>query len=121
VEAGVMSAQPRWEGVDNETADLLSLVADGPMSGHADHEWDHFVFALRDAAIWGQPRGRINPNRLRRLVRNEVAPRRIGAFTNRALSQGLIEPTGEWEISDDHEGRNAGRPSRVYRWIGGQP
>jgi hypothetical protein len=113
-----MTTQPRWE--DSGQGDLLSLVADGPMSGHASHEWDHFVFALRSAAIWGQPRGRISPNRMRTFVRGEVAPRRIGAFTSRAVARGLIEATGEWEVSDDREGRNAGRPARVYRWIGGE-
>lgn len=110
-----MSA-PRWEAVDDSTADLLSLVATGPMSGHADHEWDHFVWALREADY--QDVGMIRPNTLRKLVRQRVAPRRIGAYTNRAVARGLIEATGEWEISDDHEGRNAGRPCRVYRWLG---
>lgn len=112
--------QPEWSPVEDETADLLSLVADGPMSGSADHEWDYFVEALYDAAKWGPTLGLINPNILRRDVRNHVSPRRIGSFTNRALSRGLVEYTGEWEISDDTEGRNGGKPCRVMRWIGGE-
>lgn len=111
-----MSASPEWSPLDDETADLLSLVADGPMSGHADHEWDTFVWALSRVA---DQDGRINPNYLRGILRDDVAPRRIGAFTNRALSRGLVEYTGEWEISDDTTGRNAGKPCRVMRWIGG--
>jgi hypothetical protein len=100
-----------WAPIEDETADLLSLVAD---EGHpsVDLEWDEFVTALRFAA---DATGVVSPNRLRPLIRGVVAPRRIGAFTNRALKQGLIAYTGEWEISDDREGRNAGRPCRVMR------
>jgi hypothetical protein len=50
-------------------------------------------------------------------LRNVIAPKRIGAFTNRAKAEGLIVDTGEWQVSDDHEGRNAGRPARVYRLV----
>lgn len=115
-----MTAQPHWSPADDETADLLSLVADGPMSGHADHEWERFVGALRYAAKQGRHETIISPNRLRPLLRDDVAPRRIGAFTNRALHQGLVAYTGEWEISDDTRGRNSGKPCRVMRWIGGE-
>lgn len=103
---------PQWSQVDDETADLLTLVRD---EGHvsADHEWDTFVAALETVAIG--PGGVIYPNEIRPLIRGKVAPRRIGAFTHRAISQGLVEYTGEWQISDDREGRNAGRPARVMR------
>lgn len=112
-----MSA-PHWSPVDDETADLLALVATGPLAPPtADAEWDHFVGALRLAAMRND--GLIRPNDLRPYVRSRVAPQRIGAFTNRALAQGLIVATGDWETSDDTEGRNSGKPARVYRWIGG--
>jgi hypothetical protein len=106
---------PAWSPVDDSTADLLTLVAD---AGHvsADAEWSLFVEALRVVAIG--PGGRIGPNELRPLIRGKVAPRRIGAFTNRALSLGLVAYTGEWEVSDDTEGRNRGKPARVMRWTG---
>lgn len=105
-----INQRPSWSAVDDETADLLTLVRDG---GHvsADHEWLAFLAAL-DAAV---DNGLIRPNDLRPRLRGKVAPRRIGAFTNRALKQGLIEYTGQWEVSDDREGRNAGRPARVMR------
>lgn len=105
-----MSTEPTWESVDNYTADLLDLVRD---EGHpsADYEWEEFTRCLHAAA---DTDGRVDPNRLRELVRGVVAPRRVGAFTNRALKAGLIEPVG-WVISTDTEGRNAGRPCRVYR------
>jgi hypothetical protein len=109
-----VSAQPQWAPVDDETADLLALVAD---EGHvsADFEWARFLVALRNAAL--ADGGLIRPNRLRPLVRGTIAPRRIGAFTNRAKAEGRIVATGEWEISDDTEGRNSGKPARVYRWV----
>lgn len=114
-----MSAQPQWSPVDDETADLLSLVARGNVSTDtADREWDWFRAALELVACM-HPDDVISPNRLRPEVRDRVAPQRIGAFTNRALAQNLIQATGEWEVSDDREGRNGGKPARVYRWIGG--
>jgi hypothetical protein len=104
-----------WEPVDDDTASLLTLVADEHHVS-ADHEWSLFVEALRTVAIG--PGGRIGPNELRPLLRGKVAPRRIGAFTHRALSQGLVEYTGAYEISDDTHGRNGGKPARVMRWVG---
>lgn len=114
-----MTTAPRWEPVDSPTADLLSLVAD---TNHvsADHEWNEFVRALELVATSnGVERCVISPNRLRPYLRGLVAPRRIGAFTHRALSQGLIAYTGEYEVSDDTAGRNGGKPCRVMRWLGG--
>jgi hypothetical protein len=103
----------QWAPIEDDTADLLSLVAD---EGHpsTDYEWDEFVTALRFAA---DTEGVVSPNRLRPLIRGVVAPKRVGAFTNRALKQGLIAYTGDWEVSDDREGRNAGRPCRVMRLL----
>ncbi|MCW2496370.1 hypothetical protein [Jatrophihabitans sp.] len=113
-----MSA-PEWDSTDAYTSDLLELVATGITTepDTAEHEWDHFVFALHTVALMNG--GTISPNGLRPQVRGEVAPRRIGAFTNRALKQGLVVYTGEWEVSDDLAGRNAGKPARVMAWVGG--
>lgn len=101
---------PRWSPVDSEQADLLTLVAD---EGHvsADFEWSAFTAALIEVA---NVDGIVPANLLRQVVRGKVAPRRIGAFTNRALAAGIIEWRGEWVTSDDREGRNAGRPVRQY-------
>lgn len=108
-----MSA-PAWSAVDDETADLLSLVANDQMTPRPEEEWAEFVRCLHYAA---DADGRISPNRLRPLVRGTIAPRRIGAFTNRAKAEGRIVDSGEWEISDDREGRNGGKPCRVYRLV----
>lgn len=67
-----MSSQPQWSAVDDETADLLALVAIGPLAPPtADAEWDHFVGALRLAAMRND--GLIRPNDLRPYVRNPLA------------------------------------------------
>ena len=106
---------PTWSPVDDATADLLALVAHDEMHPHPAEEWDEYVRAIRHAA---DERGMVDPNRLRQLVRGVVAPKRIGAFTSRAKAEGLLVDTGEWVTSTDREGRNAGRPVRVYR-LGG--
>jgi len=106
---------PTWESVDNYTSDLLDLVAN-EQSAPVDREWTVFLNAI---TTLGKAHGVIRPNRLRPMVKHLVAPKRLGAFVNRALKAGLIEPDG-WEISDDREGRNAGRPARTYRWLGQQ-
>lgn len=107
---------PRWSAVDDETADLLSLVAnEHPAIPSEAEEWHRFTQALEAASDLD---GRIDPNFLRPLLRGSVAPNRIGAFTNRAKAEGLIAWDGEWVTSDDTEGRNSGKPCRVYRWLG---
>ena len=105
-----MTAQPQWSPVDDDTADLLALVADvdHPSVGH---EWTLFTEAVVTCSLLD---GIVRPNDLRPLIRGKVAPRRIGAFVNKALAEGLLQWRGEWQTSDDTEGRNAGRPAKVY-------
>jgi hypothetical protein len=105
-----MSA-PRWASVDDDTAALLSLVATDQLHPRPGEEWDRFVAGLRATA---DESGRIDPNWLRENLRGEIAPRRIGAFTQRAKAEGLIEWRGEWVTSTDREGKNSGRPCRIY-------
>jgi len=110
-----MSA-PTWSPVDDETADLLSCLAEPSIPSERD-EWDAYVAALRSVA--SRNAGLIPPNELRPLVRGRVKPNRIGAFTHRALRAGIVRRTGEWQVSDDREGRNGGKPAPVTEWIGG--
>lgn len=107
--------RPEWSTVDDSTSDLLSLVAD---TNHvsSDREWSEFVRCLKHVAALNG--GVIEPNELRPMVRGVIAPRRIGAFTNRALRAGLVAYTGEWQVSNDLAGRNGGKPARVMAWIG---
>lgn len=102
---------PQWSPVDDHTADLLALVSD---EGHVstDHEWETFCAAILAVSV---PHGWVRPNAMRELLRGKVAPRRIGAFYRRACLEGLLSATGDYEVSDDREGRNIGRPARVYR------
>lgn len=97
--------------IDAPTRDLLDLVANDPHPS-ADHEWHVFVAALRAVA---QPDGTIPPAALRESLRGNVAPKRIGAFTCRAVAEELIESTGLAVKSTDHKGRNGNKWSTVYR------
>lgn len=108
---------PTWSPVDDATADLLTVLADdGSTSPSKAAEWASFVDCLKLASVLDG--GLVKPNTLRPMVRGEVKPSRIGAFTRRACLEGLIAPSGDWQTSDDREGHNAGRPMRTYQWTG---
>jgi len=102
---------PTW--APSEQDDLLALVAAGSSTGTADREWDDYLEALRTVAIDGA--GTIRPNVLRPRLRGLIHPRRVGAFASRAIHRGLVEYSGEYEESNDREGRNGGKPCRVMR------
>lgn len=106
-----MTTSPTWSAVDDDTADLLTLVAD---EGHvsADTEWRTFTDAVIRVAHAHD--GQVDQNHVRPLIRGQIAPKRIGSFWRRACCEGWLEADG-WSISDDTEGRNAGRPMRTYR------
>lgn len=107
---------PAWSPVDETTGSLLDLLADdGTVS--TDYEWDLYVKALRHCAMFSTE-CRINPNTLRRRIAGRIKPQRVGAFTHRALSQGLVEYTGHYVISTDTKGKNVGKPCRELRWVG---
>ena len=106
---------PRFEPVDSNTADLLTLLAEqNPATPQEVREWDHFVATLREVA---QATGLIDQNAARPLLRGEIKPSRIGAFYRRAALAELICPVGT-NSSDDLVQRNRGKPTRVYRWLG---
>lgn len=110
-----MTAEPQW--TDSGQGDLLALVAMGNVATDtAEQEWDLYVRTLEFCAVADD--GLIRPNTLRAVLDGQVAPQRCGAFANRALSRKLIQPTGDWQVSNDHHGKSAGKPARVYRWLG---
>jgi hypothetical protein len=111
-----VSSQPQWSAVDDATGSLLDLLADPtPIPTMTpSEEWRAYTLALRTIAA--QHGGAIPANVLRPVVRGVVAPQRIGAFCRRAQLEGLIVADG-WDISDDRESGNAGRPARNYRWV----
>ena len=109
---------PTWLPVDDDTANLLDLLADdGTVS--TDYEWDLYVQCLVEAASTLPGPLLINPNKLREAIAGRIKPQRVGAFTHRALSQGLVEYTGNYVVSTDLKGRNSGKPMRELRWLGG--
>ena len=111
-----MTAQPRWEPVDNEQADLLSLVAMGPLAPPtAEEEWAEFVAALRFVAQGND--GVISANAMRELIHDAVKPCRVGPFYSRASARNLIVRDG-WDITEGSPSGNDGKPARLYRWIG---
>jgi hypothetical protein len=112
-----MTTAPQWSPVDDETHDILHLVADETHPS-VSYEWNLWVTAARQVA--SENGGIVDPNRLRELVRGNVAPKRCGAFVHRALTSGLMVPTGEWVVSTDRQGKNGGKPCRVFAWVGGE-
>lgn len=108
---------PQWSPIDDDTADLLAVLADPtPIHGTAADEWAEYVAALEFVATGND--GRIPANALRPLVRGVVKPSRIGAFARRARLEGLIEDAG-WDITEGDESGNNGRPCRDFVWRGG--
>jgi hypothetical protein len=112
-----MTTAPQWESVDSDVADLLHLVADETHPS-VSYEWNVWIAAARQVA--SENDGIVDPNALRELVRGNVAPKRCGAFVHRALTSGLMVPTGEWVVSTDRQGKNGGKPCRVFAWVGGE-
>ncbi|HEY0889591.1 MAG TPA: hypothetical protein VGE38_08275 [Nocardioides sp.] len=109
---------PTFAPVDSDTASLLDLLAEQhPAIPSEREEWQAYVDAL--ATVAARHAGLIPPNELRPLVRGRVKPQRVGAFCHRALSQGLVRRTGDWQVSDDREGKNRGKPAPVMEWLGG--
>lgn len=110
-----MSA-PVWSDVDDDTADLLDLIADSEHTSTsiAAEEWSLFCKVLREVS---RATGLIDPNAVRPVIRGQVTPQRIGAFWHRACRDGLICRDG-WNVSDDAKSGNAGKPQRTYRWLG---
>lgn len=107
---------PRWSATDHNTASLLDLLAEQhPATPTEADEWKHFKAVLAEVAL---ATGLIDQNAVRPLLRGEIKPQRIGAFYHRAAKAGLIAWTGQWHESDDLDGKNSGKPTRVYRWLG---
>lgn len=112
------SSVPRWSAVDDDTSDLLTLVANQQSAlPEPERQWEHFLSVMRQVArrdMWGLF---IDQNDARELLRGEVSPNRIGAFYHRAARMGLIRRAG-WNESDDRTSRNRGKPQNTWEWLG---
>ncbi|MDB5716469.1 MAG: hypothetical protein JWO15_3866 [Sphingomonadales bacterium] len=109
-----MTTAPIWSSVDDPTADLLTLVATAP-NATSDPEWHTFRTAV--IAVGTNHGNDVDQNHVRPLIRGQINHKRIGPFYRRACLEGWLRADG-WSTSEDHEGRNAGRPMRTYRLTG---
>jgi hypothetical protein len=85
----------------------------------ADEDWRRFVVAVEMAAVASEDGATVHVGAVRRLLTNDhgltIYPRRLSAFWSKAASRaGFLDAAG-WEVNDDHAGKNAGRPQRVYK------
>lgn len=112
---------PSWQPVDDETADLLSLIADDPRK---DADYALFLrVCWQDAKAHGDY---VSVQRVRRRMSNEhgliVHPRTYSAFWSKACAKaGPMVTTTEWDLNDDKRARNGGKPQRLRKWVGGAP
>lgn len=108
----IFSALP----IEGETKAVVESVANDI---NADADWIRFRHACLIAAAESNDGLTVHVGSVRRMLTNDhgltIYPRRLSAFWNRAASKaGFLDVEG-WEINDDHAGKNAGRPQRVYR------
>lgn len=113
-----MSA-PQWSPVDDDTASLLDLV-DSDWRPFAEADRNTIARAIRDDAQAHD--GEVHPNRVRRAlaalpVLEQPKPTRVGPTYRALCLSGALAKTG-WDISNDTRGKNAGKPCRIYRWLG---
>jgi len=111
-----MSA-PQFAPIDDETADLLSLVADLTSPVGADVPTLFLDACRRDAMAHD---GEVSVNRVRALlVDADIQPRRYSslwaAFTGRGKP---MVKTGGWETCSGSSSHNDGRPFPIRRWVG---
>lgn len=115
----MVTAQPMWSAINDETADLLSLLA-SDWRPFAEADRSVIANAIRDDA--NAHGGWVSQNRVRAALASlpvfeQPKPQRVGP-TYRALCLAGVLVADGWEQSDDLHGRNGGKPTRVYRWTG---
>lgn len=103
-----------------DLADLLDAVALNPQPLAV--EYRQRITAALIAAAETHPDGLVDPNAVRAMLSNAhgltVPPRQLSATYSALASQGVLEHAG-WTTSDDVRGGNAGKPQRLWRWVGG--
>lgn len=110
---------PRFAPVDDETHDLLTLVADVDNPVGRDVSGLFLAACERDAAAHD---GRVSVNRVRALLAgDDIPPRRYSSLWGHYTGPGrpMVKIPGEWETCQGSGSRNDGRPFAVRRWIGG--
>lgn len=114
-----MSAQPTWSPVDDDTADLLDLIQ-ADWRPFAEDDRNVIAHAIRDVA--GANDGKVHPNDVRAAlaalpVLEQPKPQRVGPVYRALVLFGDLRVDG-WDESNDLQGRNSGKPCRIYRWAG---
>ena len=110
---------PTWSAVDSDTADILDTV-NADWLPFAPAERIRIAAAIRSDAATHD--GSVSPNRVRAAlaalpVAEQPKPQRVGPVYRALCLAGMLQVDG-WETSTDRHGRNSGKPSRRYRWIG---
>jgi hypothetical protein len=110
-----MSA-PHWAPVDDDTADLLTLVADVDSPIGADVPALFLDACQRDAAAHG---GEVSVNRVRMLLADaDIPPRRYSALWSAFTGPGRPMRKAGWEKCAGSRSRNDGRPFPTREWVG---
>jgi len=112
-----MSA-PHFAPVDDDTADLLGLIADDP---RVADDYALFLDACKTAALHD---GLVRVNEVRELLTDRwgclvIEPRRLSAFWAKSTGRGKpMVKTGDWAVCKGSGSGNDGRPQPVRRWVG---
>lgn len=108
----------RWEPVDDNTADLLSVLADPSPTIGADVPALFLAACEADAYTHG---GLVSVNRVRRLLADaDIPARRYSALWSHFTGRGkpMVKAPGEWEVCSGSTSGNDGRPFPLRRWVG---
>lgn len=98
--------------VDHYTGSLLDLLADDERHARAADEVERVILGVAF-----DHDGHVDPNLVRRGLPTWIRPQIIGPTYRRLCLEGVLTPDG-WTVSDDHRGRNSGKPARTYRLRG---
>jgi len=108
---------PQFAPITDDTADLLTLVADVDRPIGADAPALFLAACRRDAEAHG---GEVSVNRVRALLADaDIPPRRYSslwaAFTGRGKP---MRKSGGWETCEGSASGNDGRPFQRRVWVG---
>jgi hypothetical protein len=118
-----VSAQPEWSPLDDETADLLSLVADPERVVGRDAVAAFLAACKDDARTHG---GEVSVNRVSAALGDAgIEHHRYSSFWSEFTGPGRLMRKAEsqkgelvWEAREGSTSGNNGKPMRLRRWIG---
>lgn len=112
-----MTAQPHWGPADDETYDLLTLVADPARPVGRDAVVAFLAACKADAHRNG---GMVSVNNVRALLADaDIPPRRLSALWSQFTGEGRpMRKSGQWEVCSGSTSGNDGRPFPLRWWVG---